>query len=68
MAGHQPKEAEELFSVTVNPARAEEGPEPTAAPPVASPPPALETGLPDAADERGDPEPRPRTPAPEAIR
>jgi hypothetical protein len=68
MAGHQPKEAEELFSVTVQPARAEEGPEATAATPVAPAPPALEAGLPDAADERTDPEPRGRTPAPEAIR
>ena len=68
MAGHQPKEAEELFSVTVNPARAEEGPEPAAPTPVSPQPPALEAGLPDAADERAEPEPRSRAPAPEAIR
>ena len=67
MAGHQPREAEELFSVTVNPARAEEGPAPTAGPP-APPPTALEAGLPTAADETADPEPRNRAPAPEAIR
>jgi hypothetical protein len=68
MAGHQPKEAEELFSVTVQPARAEEGPEASAAAPAAPAAPALETGLPDAADERTDPDPRSRTPTPEAIR
>lgn len=67
MAGHQPKEAEELFSVTVNPARAEEGPEPVAGPPRTPPAPALEAGLPTSAEEDADPEPH-RTPAPEAIR
>lgn len=68
MAGHQPKEAEELFSVTVNPARAEEGPEPVAGTPPERPPPALEAGLPATADEAVDAEPSDRTPAPQAIR
>jgi hypothetical protein len=68
MAEHQPREAEELFSVTVNPVRAEEGPEPVAGPPAEPPPPALEAGLPAAADEAADAEPRARAPAPEAIR
>lgn len=67
MAGHQPTEADELFSLTVDPARAEEGPEPTAGPPPA-PPTALEAGLPSSADETADPEPRSQAPAPEVIR
>lgn len=67
MAGHQPNEAEDLFSVTVNPARAEEGPEPATGP-SPTPPTTLQAGLPASADEGADPEPRNQTPAPDAIR